>query len=91
MLTAIILMNVARGTVNEVAGQLAGLDGVSEVFSVGGRYDLVVMVRVPSNERLATLVTSDMAANSSIEHTETLIAFQAFSRHDLEAMFSIGS
>ncbi|PWG64676.1 Lrp/AsnC family transcriptional regulator [Spiribacter halobius] len=90
MVTAIVLLNAARGRVNDVAETLAGLDGVSEVYSVGGRYDLVVIIRVASNEALAELVTERLQALDGIEETETLIAFRAQSRHDLESMFSIG-
>lgn len=90
MVTAIVLLNAARGRVNEIAGQLAELEGVSEVYSVGGRYDLVVIIRVHSNEELADLVTNRLQSLDDIESTETLIAFRAQSRHDLESMFSIG-
>jgi len=90
MVTSIILFNVVRTAINEVAGQLAEMDGVTEVYSVSGKYDLVAIVRVPGNEDLATLVTQKMASIDSILKSETMLAFQAFSRHDLEAMFSIG-
>lgn len=90
MVTAIVLLNAARGRVNEIAGLLADIDGVTEVYSVGGRYDLVVIIRVPANEALADLVTEQLQNIDGIESTETLIAFRAHSRHDLESMFSIG-
>lgn len=90
MVTAIILINVAHGQINEVAEKLAEMKGVSEVYSVGGRFDLVAIIRVRTNEELADLVTKQMLKLSSIEHSETLIAFRAYSRHDLEAMFSVG-
>ncbi len=90
MVTAFVLLNAARGQVNEVAGALADMEGVSEVYSVGGRYDLVVILRVPDNEALAELVTGRLQKLSGIGDTETLIAFRAQSRHDLESMFSIG-
>jgi DNA-binding Lrp family transcriptional regulator len=90
MVTAVILINVAHGQINEVAEKLAEMKGVSEVYSVGGRFDLVAIIRVRTNEELADLVTKQMLKLSSIEHSETLIAFRAYSRHDLEAMFSVG-
>ncbi len=90
MVTSIVLMNIERGLVQEVAEKLAGLAGISEVYSVGGRYDLVTLIRVKSNEDLAELVTRQIAAIAGIRQTETLIAFRAYSRHDLEAMFSLG-
>ena len=90
MVTAIVLLNVARGQVKRVAETLAALEGISEVYSVGGRYDLVAVIRVPHNDDLAQLATVDIAAVEGIEKSETLIAFRAHSRHDLENMFSIG-
>ncbi len=66
------------------------MHGISEVYSVGGRYDLVAIARLGTNEELAELVTNHMAKLEGIQYTETLIAFRSYSRHDLEAMFSIG-
>ncbi|UCD25899.1 MAG: Lrp/AsnC ligand binding domain-containing protein [Gemmatimonadota bacterium] len=91
MVAAVVLMNVERDQVNEVAESLAAMDGVSEVYSVSGRYDLVVVLRVKTNEELADLVTSNMLKLKGIKQTETLIAFRALSRYDLEAAFSLGS
>lgn len=90
MVTAIVLIKVQRQRVNEVAAELADLPGISEVYSVGGRYDLVAIVRVPSNEAMADMVTHDLLKVEGIVDTETLLAFKAHSRHDLERMFSIG-
>ncbi len=90
MVTALILMNVKRDRIKEVAEQLAGIDGISEVYSVAGRHDLVAVIRVGTNEELAELVTETIRSYEDITQTETLIAFRSYSRHDLEQMFSIG-
>lgn len=90
MVTSIILMKVTRSKINEVAERLEGIRGISEVYSVSGNYDLVAIVRVATNEELASLVTDKMHAIQEIEKTETMLAFKAYSRHDLEAMFSVG-
>jgi len=90
IINAIVLITVDRGRVNDVAQQLVALNGVTEVFSVAGRYDLVAVLRSPSSQRIADLVTRDIMAISYIANTETLLAFQVFSKYDLEAMFSIG-
>ncbi len=89
MVTAIILINVERHRVNELAEQLAGVHGISEVYSVSGNYDLIAIVRVESTDALAELVTGHLLKFDGIEKTETLLAFKAYSRHDLEAMFSL--
>lgn len=90
MVTAIVLVCAERGRVNQVAQALLEVDGVSEVYSVGGRFDLVAILRVASNETLAEAVTEHLQKIQDIRETETLIAFKAQSRHDLESMFSIG-
>lgn len=90
MVTSIILINTERAKINEVAEQLADMEGISEVYSVSGNYDLVAIVRVPTNDDLANLVTQKLLNIDSIINSETMLAFQAFSRHDLEAMFSVG-
>lgn len=90
MVNAIVLFNVERGHVNPVAQQLVALDGVTEVFSVAGRYDLVAVLRTASNEQIADLVTRAIMQIEHITHTETLLAFRVFSKYDLEAMFAVG-
>ncbi|MCG5535873.1 Lrp/AsnC family transcriptional regulator [Ectothiorhodospira mobilis] len=89
MLTAIILINVERTRVNEVASELADMPAISEVFSVSGPYDLIAIARVRENEALAQLVTERLLTIDGIAKTQTLLAFKAYSRHDLEAMFSV--
>ena len=90
MVNAIVLLKVKRAKINQVAQALAELDGISEVYSVGGRYDLVAVLRLKNNDELATLVTERMHHVKGISDTETLIAFRAYSQHDLASMFSIG-
>lgn len=90
MVTAIVLINTERGKVNDVAERLVDIDGVSEVHSVAGQYDLIAILRVRDNESLATLVTDRVRQLDGISRSETLIGFRVFSRHDLEHLFSIG-
>lgn len=91
MVTAIVLMNIKRGMVNQTAEMLTQISGIPEVYSVGGQFDLVAIIRVASNEAMADLVTQQLAKIEAIENTETLLAFQTFSPHDLESMFAIGN
>ena len=90
MVTAITLMSVERGKINDVAQQLAELEGISEVYSVGGRYDLIAIIRVRHNDELADVVTDHIRKIEGIQKTETMLAFRAYSRHALDEMFSIG-
>ncbi len=90
MVTSILLINTERTKINETAERLAETEGISEVYSVSGKYDLVAIVRVDKNDDLAQLVTKQLLKIDSITNTETMLAFQAYSKHDLESMFSIG-
>jgi DNA-binding Lrp family transcriptional regulator len=90
MVTSIILMNVERTKINAVAEQLKAIPGISEVYSVSGNYDLVAIVRVATNDELADLVTKKMHTIVAILKTETMLAFKAYSQHDLESMFAVG-
>ena len=90
MVTALVLLNAERSKINAVAEKIADMKGVTEVYSVAGQYDLAAVVRVKSNEELADVVTKRMLAVTGITKSETLIAFQVFSKHDLDSMFAIG-
>jgi DNA-binding Lrp family transcriptional regulator len=90
MVSAVILLVVEKSKINEVAEQLVELPGITEVYSVAGQYDLVAVARVRDNEGIAAAVTNQMLKIEGIRRTETLIAFRAFSRYNLERMFSVG-
>ena len=90
MVTALVLLKVERDKVNAVAETLADMEGIPEVYSVSGRYDLAAVIRVKDNENLAELVTYHMLCVDGILSSETLVAFRVYSHHDLERMFSIG-
>jgi DNA-binding Lrp family transcriptional regulator len=88
---AIVLITVERGQINQVAQKIIDIDGVSDVFSIAGRYDLAAVLRVPSNERIAEIVTEAIRDIQGITQTETLIAFKAYAKSDLDRAFSIGN
>jgi DNA-binding Lrp family transcriptional regulator len=90
MVNAIVLLRVETHKINEVAQQLVDLDGISEIYSVAGQYDLVAVLRVTSNEEIAGLVTDHILKSDGLISSETLIAFRTYSRHDLDRMFAIG-
>lgn len=90
MVTALVLMNVERSAVNSTAQELLAIPGVSEVYSVTGEYDLVAVLHLAKYEDLANVVTERMIALSGITHTQTMMAFKAYSREDLEQAWDIG-
>lgn len=90
MVSALVLIECEKGMIPQTAETLSGMQGISEVYSVAGKVDLVAIIRVPDNDRLAEIVTEKLLAVPGIHRTETLIAFRVYSKHDLESMFSIG-
>ena len=90
MITAIVLIDCATDSIPEVAETLASLPGVSEVYSVAGHVDLIAMVRVREFDQIADVIAGSISKVAGVINTETHIAFRAYSRHDLDAAFSIG-
>jgi DNA-binding Lrp family transcriptional regulator len=90
MVTAVVLIKAETDKVPELAQKMAELDGVSEVFSVAGQYDLVALVRVRENEELAHVISEKMRKLPGITSSETLISFKVYSRKDIEAAFQLG-
>lgn len=90
MITAIVLIKTDVDRIPEIAETIAALDGVSEVYSVAGGYDLIALVRVRRHEDLAEVIPGKVNKIPGVAHTETHIAFRTYSQHDLEAAFSLG-
>ncbi|MCW2666175.1 MAG: transcriptional regulator, AsnC family [Frankiales bacterium] len=90
MITAIVMINAAVDRIPEVAQAIADLDNVSEVYSVAGDVDLVAMVRVRRHEDLHDTIAGRLNKVDGVQATQTLIAFQAYSQHDLESAFALG-
>ena len=90
MITAIVLIETEVDRIPEAAAEIAEIDGVSEVYSVTGDTDLVAMVRVAEHERLADVIADRISKVEGVLGTRTYIAFRTYSRHDLDAAFSLG-
>ncbi|MDA0183324.1 Lrp/AsnC ligand binding domain-containing protein [Solirubrobacter phytolaccae] len=91
MTHAVVLIKAEREGLATLGSQLADVDGVAEAYSVTGHWDFVAILRVRDQKEVQDVVTSRFSALSGIKDTETMVAFEAFSQHDLEALFSIGN
>lgn len=90
MITAIVFVQADVSRIPEVAAEIADIEGVSEVYSVTGQIDLIAMIRVKNHEDIAMVVADKLNKVEGVVDTETHIAYRAYSRHDLEATFSLG-
>lgn len=90
MITAIVLLQVDSDVIPETAQRIADVEGVSEVWSVTGEWEVVAVVRVAHHEDIARVVTGAIAKTPGVIATNTMIAFQQFSRRDVERMWGVG-
>ena len=90
MITAIVLVETDVRRIPEAAEEIAGLDGVSEVYSVTGDVDLVAIVRVHEHDQLAEIIADRLSKVDGVRSTRTYLAFRTYSRHDLDAAFALG-
>ena len=90
MTHAVVLIGAERSAIRTLGGELASIDGVAEAYSVTGEWDFVAIVRVREQEQLASVVTNAIMQLPGVARTQTMVAFEAFSQHDLDALFSIG-
>jgi DNA-binding Lrp family transcriptional regulator len=90
MITTIVLVKAEPRLIPQCARKLAGIDGVTDVYSVSGEWDLVVLVKVPQYEDIAKIITEEFPKVPGLQRTTTLTAFKAYSKADLETAWDIG-
>jgi DNA-binding Lrp family transcriptional regulator len=91
MTHAVVLISAERDALNVLGSRLAAVDGVTEAWSVTGEWDFVAVIRVVEQEQLAEVIATKLARLPGIVKTYTMVAFEVFSQHDLDSMFSIGA
>lgn len=90
MTHAIVLIQADNSVLATLGGELADLEGVTEAYSVTGEWDFVAILRLREQEALAQVVTGKLSQLPGVVRTQTMVAFEVYSRHDLEALFSVG-
>ena len=90
MTHAIVLIQAERSALATLGGTLADIEGVAEAYSVTGDWDFVAILRLPKHDQLADIVTGRLSQLEGVVRTQTMVAFEVYSKHDLEAMFSVG-
>ncbi|HEX8121905.1 MAG TPA: Lrp/AsnC ligand binding domain-containing protein [Solirubrobacteraceae bacterium] len=91
MTHAIVLIEAERDALATLGGTLAEIEGVGAAYSVTGEWDFVAMVHLHRHEQLADVVAKGISVLDGVVRTQTMVAFEAFSRHDLEALFDVGA
>jgi len=71
-----------RNAVDTLAGKLASMPEVSQVFLVTGRFDLIVHVAIRDMEHLKNLAY-DLTTHPTVERLETSVVFEAWKHYHL--------
>jgi DNA-binding Lrp family transcriptional regulator len=87
---AIVLIQADRSALATLGGDLADIEGVAEAYSVTGEWDFVAILRLREHDELKQVVTGSISQLTGVLRTQTMVAFEVYSRHDLEALFSVG-
>ncbi len=90
MVTAFVLIQTDASRIPESAQEISEIEGISEVYSVTGEWDLIAVARVTKHEDLADVIADRLSKVEGVQATTTHIAFRAYSQHDLDAAFSLG-
>jgi DNA-binding Lrp family transcriptional regulator len=90
MTHAIVLIQAEGSALGTLGSELADIDGVAEAYSVTGDWDFVAILRLREQDQLAQVVTGKLSQLAGVRRTQTMVAFEAYSKHDLEALFSLG-
>nr|WP_208096278.1 Lrp/AsnC ligand binding domain-containing protein [Paenarthrobacter sp. MSM-2-10-13] len=90
VITAFVLIKTDASRIPETAEQISAIQGISEVYSVTGEWDLIAVARVTKHDELADVIADRLSKVASVVHTTTHIAFRAYSQHDLDAAFALG-
>jgi DNA-binding Lrp family transcriptional regulator len=90
VITAFVLIKTDASRIPETAEEISAIQGISEVYSVTGEWDLIAVARVSQHEELADVIADRLSKVPAVVHTTTHIAFRAYSQHDLDAAFALG-
>jgi len=82
MPTAIILLKIDHRKVTGTAEAILDITGVSEVYSVSGRFDLLVVIKCESIDLIEALITDQLLKIDGIVDSETMFAFRSYDKRE---------
>ncbi len=78
MKAAFVMVKTELGRLEEVANALMEIEGVSEVHSVTGPWDLLVKLYAEDYDAFGDVIPDHVQKVPGVRDTETLLAFRAF-------------
>jgi DNA-binding Lrp family transcriptional regulator len=82
MPTAIVLLKIDPRKVTGTAEKILELPDVSDVYSVSGRYDLLVIIKCDSLDKIETVITDELLRVEGVADSETMFAFRSYDKRE---------
>ena len=82
MPTAIVLLKTDRARVTGIAERILDMPDISEVYSVSGRHDLLVIIRCDQLDKIECVITDQLLKTDGILDSETLFAFRSYDKRE---------
>ena len=78
MQTIFVQVKCELGKAYQVADEAVDVEGVSEVYSTSGNYDLMLKCYLPGDGDIGHFVNESIQVLSGVRDTFTIITFKAF-------------
>lgn len=82
MPTAIVLLKTDRRKVTDTAERILAIPAVSEVYSISGRHDLMVIIRCETADMIEYVITDALLKTDGILDSETMFAFRSYDKRE---------
>jgi DNA-binding Lrp family transcriptional regulator len=82
MPTAIVFLKIDHRKVTRTAEALLDIPGISEVYSISGRYDICVIIKCDSIDMIECLITDHLLKTEGIIDSETMFAFRSYDKRE---------
>ena len=82
MPTAIVLLKIDPRKVTGTAEKILEIASVTDVFSVSGRHDLLVIIKCEALDMIECVITDELLKMDGIVGSETMFAFRSYDKRE---------
>jgi DNA-binding Lrp family transcriptional regulator len=82
MATAIVLLKNDPKKITGTAEKLLDIPAVTDVYSISGRFDLLVIVKCDTVEMIECVITDHLLKTEGIVESETMFAFRSYDKRE---------
>ena len=82
MPTAIVMLKIDHRKVTGTAEKLLEIPNITDVYSVSGRFDLLVIIKCDSIDMIEGVITDELLKTEGILESETMFAFRSYDKRE---------